>query len=156
MARYEATVTSPEAREAVFEFLSDFRSAAEWDPGVRSARLLGGAAGDPGAEYELVARFLGREVPLTYRAEVVDPPSRLLLVAETRTVVSRDEITFADADGGTAVTYAADLRLRGALRLLDPLLGVLFTRIGERARAGMAARLIGPLHRPAAREATAS
>ncbi len=148
MARYEATVTSPEARDEVFDFLADFRRAAEWDPGVRAARLAGGEPGAQGAEYELIVRFLGRDLTLTYRAEAVERPRRVQFVAETSTVVSRDEITFEDlSGGGTAVTYAADLQLCGPLRLLDPALGLIFSRIGDRAREGMAARLVGPLHR---------
>ena len=136
MARYEATVTSPEAREDVFDFLADFRTAVEWDPGVKAARLVGGEPGTPGAEYELTARFLGRDVPLTYRAEAVDRPRRLLLVAETPTIVSRDEITLDEiADDGTSLTYVADLRLRGPLQLLDPALGPgLFQDRGPRPR----------------------
>ncbi len=42
MARYTATVTSPASCEAVFDYLADFRSAAEWDPGVRRAPPLPG------------------------------------------------------------------------------------------------------------------
>ena len=156
MARFEATVTSPESRDAAFDYLADFRSVSEWDPSIRSARLARGQAGVPGAEFELVVGFLGRDVPMTYTAEVVDRPRRLLMVAETPTVVSRDEITFAETPGGrTAVTYAADLRLRGALRVLDPILGVLFKRLGGRARDGLAARLLGPLHPRRDREAAA-
>ncbi len=157
MARYEATVSSPESREDVFTYLEDFRSVAEWDPSIRSAHLTGGRPGRPGAEFELTVRFLGREVPLTYRAEVVERPRRLLLVAETTTVVSRDEITLADAPGGaTEVTYSAELRLRGALRLADPILAVLFNRLGDNARDGLAARLLGPIHPRRDREATPS
>jgi uncharacterized protein YndB with AHSA1/START domain len=156
MARFEATVTSPETREAVFDYLADFRSVTEWDPSIRSARLTRGEAGVPGAEFELIVRFLGRDVSMTYRAEVVDRPRRLLMIAETPTVVSRDEITFAEAPGdGTAVTYAADLRLRGPLRVLDPVLDLFFTRISERARIGLEARLIGPLHPRRDREVVA-
>ena len=73
MARYQATLTSPDSREAVFDYLADFRSAAEWDPGVKAARL------------------------------------------------------------------------RGPLRLFDPVLQVLFNRIGDNARAGLAEKLAQPL-----------
>lgn len=146
MARYKATVTSPASCEAVFDYLADFRSAAEWDPGVRKARLCRGEPGRPGAEFEITSRFLGRDVLLIYRTVEVDRPRRVLLVAESSSVVSRDEITVAElADGGTAVTYAADLRLRGLLRVLDPVLGILFTRIGVNARDGLATKLARPL-----------
>lgn len=148
MARYKATVTSPASCEAVFDYLADFRSAAEWDPGVRRASLCRGEPGRPGAEFEITSRFLGRDVPLIYRTVEVERPRRVLLVAETSSVVSRDEITVAElADGGTALEYSADLRLRGPLRVLDPVLRILFTRIGDRARDGLAAKLARPLPR---------
>ncbi len=107
MARYKATVTSPASCEAVFDYLADFRSAAEWDPGVCRARSLPGRAGTPGAEFEMTSRFIGRDVPLIYRTSRSGPPTaRLLMVAESSTVISRDEITLAEiTDGRTAVTY---------------------------------------------------
>jgi uncharacterized protein YndB with AHSA1/START domain len=148
MALYEATVTTAEDREAVFDYLADFRSAAEWDPSVQEASLRKGEPGHPGAEFRVVSRFMGRDVALTYRTIEVERPRRLLLVAETSTVTSRDEITLTEvAAGGTAVTYSADLRLRGPLRLFDPLLGVFFARLGDNARREMAARLARPLAR---------
>jgi Polyketide cyclase / dehydrase and lipid transport len=149
MARYQATLTSPESREVVFDYLADFRSAAEWDPGVRAARLRGGEPGQPGAEFEITSRFLGREIRLVYRAVEVDRPHRVLLVAQSSSVVSRDEITVADlADGGTTLTYTADLHLRGPLRILDPALRILFSRIGDNARDGLATKLARPLPQP--------
>lgn len=149
MARYKATVTSPASCEAVFDYLADFRSAAEWDPGVRGARLGRGEPGRPGAEFEITSRFLGRDVPLIYRTVEVDRPRRVLLVAESSSVISRDEITVAElADGRSEVTYAADLSLRGPLRVLDPVLRILFSRIGDTARDGLAAKLALPLPQP--------
>jgi hypothetical protein len=148
MARYEARITTAQGREAVFDYLADFRSAAEWDPATKEARLSKGEPGRTGAEFELVSRFLGRDLTLTYRTVEVDRPHMIVLVAETATAVSRDEITFEEIpDGGTAVTYSADLRLRGPRRLLDPILGVFFRRLGENARREMSARLARPVAR---------
>ena len=41
------------------------------------------------------------------------------------------------SDGGTLVTYDADLALKGPLKLADPLLGLAFNRVGDRALAGL-------------------
>ena len=139
MARYQATLNSPDSREALFDYLADFRSAAEWDPGVKAARLRAGEPGKAGAEFEITSRFAGRDVPLVYRAVEVDRPRRVLLVAESSSLVDEYD------DGGTAVTYPADLRLRGPLRLFDPVLQVLFNRIGDNARDGLAEKLAQPL-----------
>jgi hypothetical protein len=142
MAHYAATVTSPGSAAEVFEYLADFSSTAEWDPGVSEARRLNGDPLRAGARFHVVADFLGRPVPLEYRTVEIDPPRCVVLRAETRTVVSEDTITVRALRGsGSQVTYEARLRLRGALRFADPALGLLFRRIGDRAKAGLAATL---------------
>ena len=51
---------------------------------------------------------------------------------------STDEIRVVPVGAGTSVTYDADLRLKGPLgRLMDPLLGLAFRRIGDRAAVGL-------------------
>jgi len=42
------------------------------------------------------------------------------------------------ADGtGCVVTYDADLSLKGALKVANPVLGLMFGRIGDRAAGGL-------------------
>jgi hypothetical protein len=142
MAHYATTVTSPGSPTEVFEYLADFSSTAEWDPGVSEARSLTDEPLRVGARFHVVADFLGRRVPLEYRTVEIDPPRRVVLRAETPTVVSEDTITVSGLRGsGAQVTYDARLRLRGALRIADPVLGLFFRRVGDRAKAGLAATL---------------
>ena len=142
MAHYAATVISPGSPAEVFEYLADFSSTAEWDPGVSEARRLDPDPLRAGARFHVVANFHGRSVPLEYRTVEIDSPRRVVLRAETGTVVSEDTITVRALRGsGSQVTYDARLGLRGALRLADPALGLLFRRIGDRAKAGLAATL---------------
>jgi hypothetical protein len=64
------------------------------------------------------------------------------LRGENATVVSLDTMTFSDGtSGGTLVRYDADLRLKGPLRLADPLLLLAFRRTGDRALDGLRAAL---------------
>ena len=57
-------------------------------------------------------------------------------------MVSLDTMTFsATQSGGTCVTYDATLTLNGPRSALDPLLGLAFGRIGDRAAAGLRAAL---------------
>lgn len=137
MARYTATVDSPKPQDEVFAYLSDFTTAAEWDPGtVQCDRIDAGPLGE-GSTFRLLATFLGRKSTLTYRIVEYQPPSAVTLLGENATVVSRDRITFAPQAGGTRVTYDADLTMKGLLRFLDPLLGLAFKRVGDQALAGM-------------------
>ena len=68
-------------------------------------------------------------------------PPRSTLRGENATVVSLDRITVEAADGGTRITYDAELTLKGPLRVADPLLGLAFGRVGDRALGGLRATL---------------
>jgi hypothetical protein len=144
MARYLGTVTSPRPIEEVFAYMADFSNASEWDPSAIEASGVNGPAPSVGARYEVTSRFLGREVPLTYEIVELDSPRRVVLRAENDSVVSEDEMSFRKLpDGGTELTYDADLRLKGAARLADPLFGLAFRRLCERARSRMQEVLSG-------------
>jgi carbon monoxide dehydrogenase subunit G len=137
IARYNATVDTPHPPDEVFAYLSDFSTAQQWDPGtVQSERIGEGPLGE-GAEFRLVASFLGRKTTLIYRIVEYDPPNAVAFRGENSTVVSLDRITFERSEGGTRVTYDADLTLRGWLKIADPLLGIAFKRIGDQALTGM-------------------
>ncbi|MGO9249262.1 MAG: SRPBCC family protein [Solirubrobacteraceae bacterium] len=137
MAHYNASVDTSRPPEEMFAYLSDFSSTREWDPGVIEAERLGNAPVGEGSEFRLVAVFLGRQTPLTYRIVEYDPPHAVTFRGESSTVVSLDRITFESSEQGTRITYDADLALKGPFKLADPLLGVAFKRVGDRALAGL-------------------
>jgi polyketide cyclase/dehydrase/lipid transport protein len=144
MARYRASIDTRWTSEEVFSYLSDFSTSAEWDPGVVEAERIGAGAVGESTEFCLVAEFLGRRTPLTYRIVEYEPPGAVTFVGENATVVSRDRITFETTPLGTRVTYDANLRLKGPLRLADPLLALAFNRVGGRALAGLREVLAHP------------
>jgi hypothetical protein len=82
-------------------------------------------------------RWLGREIPLEYETVAYERPRQVVLRAENATTVSEDRITVLPAGSGSEMTYEARLILKGALRLLDPLFGLAFKRLGDNAAAGL-------------------
>jgi hypothetical protein len=70
---------------------------------------------------------------VAYRIVEFGPGKAVALRGEIATVVSLDRITFEPSYGGTRVTYDADLASKGPLRVADPVLGLAFDRIGDRA-----------------------
>ena len=141
MAHYNASLDTPRSPVEMFAYLSDFSTTAEWDPGVIEAERLGEEPVREGTEFRLLASFLGRKTPLTYRIVEYHPPSAVTFRGESPTVVSLDRITFEPSNGGTRITYDADLALKGARKLADPLLRVAFKRVGARALAGLRSTL---------------
>lgn len=141
MARYTASVDTAKSPAEVFDYLSDFSSALEWDPGVVEAERLGEGPIAVGTEFRLVAVFLSRRNTLTYTVTEYRPPELVTFRGENSSVVSLDTITFKAAQGGTHVTYDARLTLKGPMRIADPLLGLAFKRVGDQALAGMRAKL---------------
>lgn len=141
MARYTATLHTAKPIDETFAYLSDFSRATEWDPGTTSARRIGTGPIAEGSRFLLRAAFLGRESDLVYEITDLQAPRRVVLRGENGAVVSLDEMTFAPVAGGTRVTYDAQLRFKGLLRLADPLLAAAFRRVGDRALGGLRAAL---------------
>jgi Polyketide cyclase / dehydrase and lipid transport len=137
MARYATTIPSPLAPAEAFAYMADFSHARDWDPSVSSAARAGDGPIGLGSRFALVARFAGRNVPLTYEIVGYEPPVRVVLEAR-RGFVSRDTITVGEAaGGGSLVHYEAVLAFAGIGRLLDPLMQVVFNRVGAKAREGL-------------------
>lgn len=144
MAHYRTTVSSPASAEDVYEYLADFATIADWDPGVSRAHLVEGSAATAGAVYRVVTSNLGVSLPLDYVILEAVPPAdgyagRVVLEAHTKDFRSYDVITVEPTATGCDVTYDADLALKGVRRPFDPFLRLAFGVIGGRARDGLRA-----------------
>lgn len=143
VARYVTSIDSPRDPDDLFAYLSDFSNAKEWDPGVVDAVRDGSGPVAVGSEFRLVAKFMGRETPLTYVVTALDPPRSVTFRGENASVVSLDTISFEPRGEATRVTYDADLSLKGPAKLAEPLLRLVFNRIGDAAAAGLQEHLQG-------------
>jgi carbon monoxide dehydrogenase subunit G len=123
--------------EDAFAFVADFANAAHWDPGVATSERIDAGPVRVGARYRLGVRMSGRVAPMEYTITHLDAPRRVVLAGEGSGVAAVDDITFEPAGAGTTITYVADIRLRGAMRLLAPFAGGAFRKIAANARAGM-------------------
>ena len=81
--------------------------------------------------------FLAAWLPLTYQVTEHLPDSEVTLAAEARLLRSTDRIVVTAHGDGARVSYDADVRLRGPLRLLDPILRRGFRVTCDRATAGL-------------------
>lgn len=139
MARYVTTVRTPMPPDASFAYMADLRHFAEWDPGVKQVVQVEGDGGGPNTEFDVTVTG----TTLRYRTLVHRSPEELVVVARSRTLTSTDKVTVQPDGEGSLVTYDAVLDLNGPLRLFDPMMKLVFGRIGDRAAAGLRAALGG-------------
>ena len=150
MARYVVSVESPKPPMEAFDYMADLSNFAQWDPGVQSAEQVEGDGPGHGAAFDVAVRTAGRTIVLRYHVTLHEPPNKIVARAESGTLVSLDTMTIDAKDSGTVVTYDAELKLKGALRVFEPLLALAFRRIGDKAAAGLVTvldgeRVAGPL-----------
>jgi hypothetical protein len=143
MARYQAAVHSRWPAAETFAYLATFSNAVDWDPGVLASEQLDPGPVAVGTRFRLVVSFAGRRLPLTYRVTGYQPDREVLLAATSGLLCATDKIVVTGGAGGSAVSYAAEVRLRGPLRVLDLLLRPRFRAVAGRSAAGLAHALEG-------------
>lgn len=137
MARYVTTVKTAKTPKEVFAYMADLRNFAEWDPGVKAVKQVKGAGGGKDSVFDVTVAAVGRDLTLRYVTEEYDAPRNLLVVARSTVFTLIDRITVEKDGRGSIVTYDADLRLNGVLRVGDLGLRLMFSQIGDRAAAGL-------------------
>ena len=137
MARYVTTVRSAKTPQEAFAYMADLGNFVEWDPGVKAVRQVEGSGGGLDAVFDVTVVAPGPDLTLRYVTEVHDAPHNLLVVARSIVFTSIDRITVEPDGTGSIVTYDADLRLNGVLRVGDLGLRLVFGQIGNRAAAGL-------------------
>lgn len=137
MAKYTVSVESSKSVEEAFAYMADLRNFANWDPGVLTVTQVAGDGAGLGSSFDVAVKSVGGGTVLRYETLEYDEPANLLVEARNSKFTSIDRITVVAKDEGSIVTYAAELLLNGCLSPLNPLLGLVFNRIGDRAAAGL-------------------
>jgi hypothetical protein len=137
MAKYTVSVESSKSVEEAFAYMADLRNFANWDPGVLTVTQVAGDGAGPESSFDVAVKSVGGGTVLRYETLEYDEPGNLLVEARNSKFTSIDRITVVAKDEGSIVTYAAELLLNGCLSPLNPLLGLVFNRIGDRAAAGL-------------------
>jgi carbon monoxide dehydrogenase subunit G len=137
MPTLRETIRTDLGRDAAFAFIADFANAPAWDPGTATSERVDPGPIGVGARYRLGVRMRGRVAPMEYRIAAFEAPRRVVLEGHGSGVRATDTITFEEAGGGTRIEYVAEIHLVGWMRLLEPLAGGAFAKIGRDARDGM-------------------
>ncbi len=138
MARYEATVPSVRTQQDTFDYLSRFSNTEDWDPSAERGRdLQNGGPVAVGSRFELDFKIAGRVTELTYEVTEYDRPEKVRLFCDAGWFTSDDTIEVEARDGESDVTYTAIVKMKGPLRLFDPVMQLGFNRAGAKAAKGL-------------------
>jgi carbon monoxide dehydrogenase subunit G len=120
------TVTQPPAR--VLEYLKDFGNAEHWDPGTQSCTRTDSGPIAVGSTWHNESKILGVEAKLTYRLNRLDERT-VEFVGENDSSHTTDTITVEPSEGGSTITYRADLEMKGAAKILSPAMKLVFEKL---------------------------
>jgi carbon monoxide dehydrogenase subunit G len=141
MPRYRATLDTTRRIERVFAYLSNLSNAPDWNPAVLEAHGGGDGALGCGSTFEVRSAVMGRPARFVYQIIAYDPPRSVTLRGESAVAVAIEQIDLATTRTGTRITYDADLKPKGVLTMLEPLLARRFKADCDRAIEGLKQKL---------------
>jgi carbon monoxide dehydrogenase subunit G len=126
----ERSFTADIPPEQAVAYLKEFAHTEEWDPGTESCVRLDSGAVAVGSTWRNVSVFRGRRTELRYALTRMDA-DHLTFVGENASALTQDDMAFSPDGAGTRVTYRAQLRFKGVLRLATPLLRRSFEALAD-------------------------
>ena len=135
------TVVLPRKPEEVFDYLADFSTTEEWDPGIVSATRVGSDPIGVGSRFDLISEFMGRQIAVPYEITEYDRPNRFVIIGENARFKGIDTLEVTPEGDGTRVSYTADFRMKGIAKLFEPFLGGVFDKLSDKAMDGLTATL---------------
>lgn len=116
----------------VVDYLKDFSHAEEWDPGTVSCERIDPGPVQVGSTWHNVSKIAGVSTELLYTLQQLTDDT-IVLVGANDTARSVDTITIVpNPDGtGSRVTYEAVIQLKGAAKVADPIMKIVFEKIGS-------------------------
>ena len=123
--------------EVAFDFISDFRHASLWDPRTQSVRKLTDGPIGLGTRFLLRAKLGPFELDFPYEIVAFQRPHEVVFAGRTNFFSYRERVTFAPEGTGTALEWAAQMKLGSILWLGNPILSLMYQRIGDDATGGI-------------------
>lgn len=135
--RFRKTIEVARAPSEAFAYVADFSNTAEWDPGVAEARRLTEGPTAVGSRFEVIALFRGKRHRFEYVVTELEKGRHVAVHADGERAVSHDVVTVEPSGGGSKVTYDAVSKMKGIYRLVEPVIAIVFRRMGNEALAGL-------------------
>jgi NAD(P)-dependent dehydrogenase (short-subunit alcohol dehydrogenase family)/uncharacterized protein YndB with AHSA1/START domain len=130
----DETIEVSRPLKEVFAYVSEFSRIEEWDPGVaRGHKLTDGLPG-VGSRYKI---DMNAGFSLDYEIIEFEPNARMLMTVNSRIFTAREEILFAETEGGTSVRYIAKFDFPKPLAAANRVYPAAMDKVGKSAMAGL-------------------
>jgi NAD(P)-dependent dehydrogenase (short-subunit alcohol dehydrogenase family) len=124
--------------DGTFDYVSDFTTIEQWDPGVVESRKLTPGKTGVGTQYLLTLRYGIFRVVMSYTIVEYQAPHKIVLQGKGTSFSVRDTIEFkSESPHQTKIVYQADLSFTGFSHRISPLFKGRLDRIGKQALAGL-------------------
>jgi carbon monoxide dehydrogenase subunit G len=127
VSRTFAVTPSP---ATVIDYLKDFGNAEQWDPGTQTCTRQDTGPVQEGSTWHNVSKIVGVEAELTYTLKTLTDDT-LVFVGTNDASTSTDTITVEPHEGGSVITYHADLDMHGLAKILSPAMKLVFEKLAN-------------------------
>ncbi|MGZ4268978.1 MAG: SRPBCC family protein [Solirubrobacteraceae bacterium] len=127
MAHVRGEIVIDRPPPEVFDFVADECNEPRYNPRLVTAEQLTAGPVGQGTRFRAQTTRMGRSVPMTIEITGYDRPRRLTSATHMSSMDIAGSLTFEPA-GGTRMRWHWEIRPRGALALMAPLIGLLGAR----------------------------
>ena len=128
MSHVEGEIVIHRPVEEVFDFVADERNEPHYNPRMlRAEKITDGPVG-PGTRFLAELETMGHTMPMTVEFTNYDRPRRVTSCTRSSMMTTDGTLTFVPIADGTRMRWSWDVRPRGILRLMGPLVGCLGRR----------------------------
>lgn len=130
MPTVSRTFSVHQTPERVIDYLKDFSNAEEWDPGTQTCTRTDSGPIREGSTWHNVSKIARVTAELTYTLDTLTDRT-LVFVGTNDSSTSTDTIVVDASGAGSVLTYRADLEMKGAAKLLSPVMKLVFEKIAN-------------------------
>lgn len=135
-------IVVPRSVEHCFRYVSDFRSAKEWDAtATRADKITPGPVG-LGSQFDLDCAVGPTTINLVYEIEEFQPWHSVVLVGRGRYFDVKDTIVFSEHPNGTHIDYTAEFSYRSGLEKVAKRFEKGMRAMGAQSLAGLKTALL--------------
>jgi hypothetical protein len=158
MARTQRTLIAKTAPERAFDFVADLRNERQWNPNMLDVQLAGAPEAPLGAGslFRITGRVAGHVTQFDARITRYERPRVVSALVAMRPMRIAYTYTVVPVDGGARIAFQADVTPLGFMKLLAPLVGVIFGRQLDLMFPKLVELLAAPVQTAVPTEPTAS